>query len=239
MEKIFGVLKELIVLIKNYGIDAVYWLMIIGYVLGMIYPQLSNEVLSVGNVVVLGIMYLGVKFFNSGVFKNESLSLENKHRKKANTLIKTELLKMKSEAFADRAFIFEGHNGINNASNLAFYFMNMNYEIVNTNHYISTEYVNLSTSIYDFPDYIAEKFYFVGTIDELIEIDPRLGHRFQDDNVKFLACTLLKSNGIVIGILGVTYLEIPKLSKGEILAKLAVYAQDISNYLDLEKLKKH
>ena len=72
MEKIFGVLKELIVLIKNYGIDAVYWLMIIGYVLGMIYPQLSNEVLSVGNVVVLGIMYLGVKFFNSGVFRNES-----------------------------------------------------------------------------------------------------------------------------------------------------------------------
>lgn len=239
MEKIYFMLKELIVLIKNYGIDAVYWIMVICYVIGIVYPQMAHDVLSPSNIVVLGIVYLGVKFFNSGIFRNDTLSLENKHRKKANTLIKTELLKMKSEAFADRAFIFEGHNGINNASNLAFYFMNMNYEIVNTNHYISSEYVNLSTSIYDFPDYIAEKLYFVGTIDKLIEIDPRLGHRFQDDNVKFLACTLLKSNGVIIGILGVTYLNEPKLTNGEILAKLAVYAQDISNYLDLEKLKKH
>lgn len=234
MKNIIELWKEIVLLVREHGVDAVYWIVVLSYVVGIIFPDLSSEIISANNILVLGIIWLGVKFTS----RKENFTIEQKNRFKSNKLVKEGLLKLKCDTYADRVFIFEGHNGKENASLLPFYYMDMTYEMVNTNHFINSEYQNLNTSLYDFWEYITEKYYFVGTVEELIKIDPKLGHRLQDDGAKYLATIILKSDGILLGVLGCSFLDMPKLDKGDIQSKLSVYSQDIASNLDLEKIKK-
>lgn len=93
----------------------------------------------------------------------------------------------------------------------------------------------MNVSLFNLPMYIAERYVFTGPVSELLEIDQKVGRRYEDHGTQYCSIILLKSEGIMIGMMGISYREMPSISKEEIQAKMAIYAQDISNYLDLAK----
>lgn len=242
MEKFDSLLKEIVSLIKIYGIDAVYWLIVCAYVVGIIYPQLAHEIISASNIIVLGIIWLGVKLVKDKGFKlnddKKSFTEEQETRRSAESKVRLAISKLVREAKANRVYVAEYHNGKQNSTNMAFTFLDLTYEDCEGTKYISDEYQNLPTSIYKCSEYLLEKYNFIGTVDELEKIDSKLAHRMMDNNVKYVGLVLLKNSGINIGVLGVSYTNEPELTQNEILTKLSAYAQDISDYLDLRQYKK-
>lgn len=162
-------------------------------------------------------------------------------RSNVSAKVNTKLVKMTHAMASDRAFILEMHNGKENPTNLPFNYCDMTYEEINEelcHTYINDDFDNINMGKYVFPEYLYRNGYFIGTIDELKEIDKKLVYRLCDDNVKFLAMILVKSD-IEIGFLGVTFSEIPEnVSREEMYGKLAMYAQEIAYLLDFDKQKK-
>lgn len=231
-----GLLKEIVSLIKIHGVDAVYWIIVLFYVIGTVFPEYAVAMISANNIIVLGIIWIGVRAFQSSNSK-EKHNLQNTKRLNASVEVRQNLMTLLNETHADRAYIMEYHNGKENPALLPFIYLDMTFEETakKTLNYINREYQNMNASLYDFPVYIAEHYVFTGPTSELLEIDQKVGRRFEDHGTKYSSMILLKSEGIMIGILGISFFETPNMSKEEIQAKMAIYAQDISNYLDLAK----
>lgn len=170
--------------------------------------------------------------------KNHSINSEI--RSEINPKVNTKLLKMVYDLRADRAFILEMHNGKENPTSLPFLYCDMTYEEVNEQHdvrYINDEYENLNMSKYDLPNYLYKNRVFIGTIEELRQIDRKLAARMDENGVKYCALILIKSS-IEIGFLGVSYNFDPCLTKEQIHAKMGDHVQEISILLDLSKHRK-
>ena len=236
MEKILKLLDEIVLLVKIHGINAVYWLVVLFYVVGILYPKYSLEMLSASNVIVLGIIWIGVQLIN-GVGSKKEHSIQNSKRLNSSVEIRQNLRQLLEETHADRAYIMEYHNGKENPTLLPFIYLDMTFEETanKSMNFIHKEYQNMNVSLFNLPMYIAEHSVFTGLVDDLVEIDQKVGRRYQDHGTKYCSIILLKSEGIMIGIMGISYREIPNMSNEEIQAKMAIYAQDISNYLDLAK----
>ena len=235
MEKIVGLIKDIVALFKIYGIDSVYWLIVVFYAVGIAFPQYSHDMVNASNIIVLGIIWIGVKLMN-GTSK-ETHNLQNKKRLNSSVEVRHNLRQLLEETHADRAYIMEYHNGKENPTFLPFIYLDMTFEeTVNKNmNFIHNEYQNMNVSLFSLPFYMAEHYVFTGPVTELLDIDQKVGRRYEDHGTKYCSLILLKSEGIMIGIMGISYKEIPTMSKEEIQAKMAIYAQDISNYLDLAK----
>lgn len=185
-------------------------------------------------IVLIGIGYQ--TFGNSGL---QMPYLDTTVRFESSQKVSTELLKLRYETGAERAYVAEYHNGKENSTNLPFIYADVTHEEVGNSHvYVSDEYQNMNVSLYTFPFYMADNYYFCGTVDELEAIDPKIAHRFQDNGVKFCAMQILTNKGTIIGILGVSYMEIPTIDKLTIQLKLSQHGQNIGGYLDLREYSK-
>lgn len=241
MEKILVNLgKEIVSLVKNYGADAVWWLVVLLYFIGIVYPDFSVVMLSnPNNVLILGLVYLGVRYFNSKKTKdentkqNEDFQTECKERFLANVNIKTELARLKSDIQADRIYIMEYHNGKSNAgSNMPFLYVDMTYEETGMRtDFISQECQNMNTSIFNFPEYMAKNLWFIGDTKQLVDVDFKIAHRMEDNNVKYCAAILLKNKNNLVGILGASYNDTPKIEDAKILQIMSIYSQTICGHL--------
>lgn len=151
------------------------------------------------------------------------------------------LVKLVYELHADRAFVIEMHNGKENASSLPFVYLDMTYEEIREDEnvkYVQTHFENININNYTMPWYLSENVYFIGGIDEMKKIDKRFAVRFEDEGGGYCGLILVRSNGINIGFLGVSYKNShPEVTDGTIHNKLAKYVQDISSLLDLNKAK--
>lgn len=151
------------------------------------------------------------------------------------------LIKLVYELHADRAFVIEMHNGKENASSLPFVYFDMTYEEVREGgnvKYVQPHFENINMNNYTMPWYLSEHMYFIGGIDEMKKIDKRLAVRFEDEGGGYCGLILVRSNGINIGFLGVSYKDSrPEVTDEAIHNKLTKYVQDISSLLDLNKAK--
>ena len=151
------------------------------------------------------------------------------------------LIKLVYELHADRAFVIEMHNGKENASSLPFVYFDMTYEEIREDEnvkYVQPHFENININNYTMPWYLSEKVYFIGGIEEMKKIDKRLAVRFEDEGGGYCGLILVRSNGINIGFLGVSYKSSrPEVTDETIHNKLTKYVQDISSLLDLNKAK--
>jgi hypothetical protein len=193
--------------------------------------------------------FLGNILFNA--VQNESVvekllvSLTTNHienadiRNEINPKVNNQLIRLLYDLKGDRTFIMEMHNGKENPTSLPFLYCDMTYEEVNESKripYINNEYENLNMSKFTLPSYLYEHRFFIGSIDDLYEIDKKLAVRMETNDIKYCGFILIKS-GIEIGFLGISYQEIPDCSEDKIHAKLGDYVQEISFLLDLSKQK--
>lgn len=153
--------------------------------------------------------------------------------------ITAELQKALYTSRADRAVIFELHNGKENAANLPFRYADMSYEEVNDNNkeirFSYNNFQNIPLTHYKMPYYIAEKGYFIGTLEEARIIDPRFGQLMGDTGGNYMAACVLRSEGIEVGFLCLFYDQenLPTDGKEKFKAYLSKASSIISPLLDL------
>lgn len=107
---------------------------------------------------------------------------------------------------ADRVWIIQYHNGI-----MDWQHGTMRFELCNDDvESIKNQYNDFNLTWINLPYYLKENEVFIGDIVKLDSIDSTLYTQLKKNDVQYLACTIIKdSSGYPIGILGVTWKNIP------------------------------
>ena len=140
---------------------------------------------------------------------------------------------------ADRVFIFELHNGVANPSGLPFAFANMNYEEVNREKNVDRvyeKYKDVPLTMYKFPEYLRKYKFFIGTPDEISDIDYDFARRLKSDGGKFVAMVYMSNGEIPLGFLGVSFHDVSRVQQHDLIEnKVKSYGITIGELLDLKK----
>ena len=169
---------------------------------------------------------------------NQQLFIEHNEQMQIRRDIKplvTDLLKNTlNEMDADRAFIFELHNGSNNTAGLPFIHCTMTYEETARNiEPIDEDYQNLSLTRFSFPEYLHEHDLWFGTVEEFADIDKKLASRMQNNGATYLVITTIRSENSEIGYFGFTYCNDKKHKDDKDMMEFIVYTvQSLSKLLD-------
>ena len=169
---------------------------------------------------------------------NQQLFIEHNEQMQIRRDIKplvTDLLKNTlNEMDADRAFIFELHNGSNNTAGLPFIHCTMTYEETARNiEPIDEDYQNLSLTRFSFPEYLHEHDLWFGTVEEFADIDKKLASRMQNNGATYLVITTIRSENSEIGYFGFTYCNDKKQKDDKDMMGFIVYTvQSLSKLLD-------
>lgn len=150
--------------------------------------------------------------------------------------IQRELEKLCYTINADRAFIFELHNGKKNPSGLPFRFADMSYEESNEENDIervAMQFQNIPLTLYRYPHYLAEHKYIYGDIETIAQIDNGFAGHIEKVGGKYLGMIYMTNKGLPLGFLCVSFHDNPKISEAEIKAKLEQYAKIIEPLLDM------
>ena len=150
--------------------------------------------------------------------------------------IQRELEKLCYTINADRAFIFELHNGKKNPSGLPFRFADMSYEESNEERNVervAMQFQNIPLTLYRYPHYLAENKYIYGDLEAISQIDNGFAGHIDDVGGKYLGMIYMTNKGLPLGFLCVSFHEEPKVSEGEIRSKLEQYAKIIAPLLDM------
>lgn len=107
---------------------------------------------------------------------------------------------------ADRVWIIQYHNGI-----MDWQHGTMRFELCNDDvESIKNQYDDFNLTWINLPYYLKENEVFMGDMVKLDSIDSTLYTQLKKNDVQYLACTIIKdSSGYPIGILGVTWKNIP------------------------------
>lgn len=137
-------------------------------------------------------------------YEKEDLSI----RDMVSPKIQKRLTSMVYTLNCDRAFVIELHNGKKNATELPFKYFDMTYEEVNENKHIkhiSQHFVDVMTTHYKLPYYLASETYFCGHVSDLEKIDKRFAANFEEQKGAYMAMMVLRVDGEEIGFIGVAY----------------------------------
>lgn len=161
---------------------------------------------------------------------NEAL----KYRQTISPKIELLLRDILDKCDADRAFVIEMHNGTNNTSGLPFYYGEMTYEVVSKGiEHVDEDYQNLNLSRFSFVNRLITENEWHGHIDELHEIDEKLGLRMKSNGVSYISMICIQGIDNAIGFLGVTYCNGKVPSDAEKMEKYTIlYSQRLSRMLD-------
>ena len=169
---------------------------------------------------------------------NQQLFIEHNEQMQIRRNIKplvTEVLKNTiNEMDADRAFVFELHNGSNNTAGLPFIHCTMTYEETARNiEVIDEDYQNLSLTRFSFPEYLHKHDLWFGTIEEFADIDKKIASRMKNNGATYLVITTIRSEDSEIGYFGFTYCNGKKHKKDKDMMEFMVNAvQKLSKLLD-------
>ena len=157
--------------------------------------------------------------------------------------IQKRLQKMVLTLDADRCFAIELHNGKKNATELPFKYFDMTYEEVNEDRhvqYVSQNFMEVLVSHYKLPFYLSKHNVFIGTVQELEEIDRRFAWNFSEQNGAYIGLMMLRSGGKEVGFLGVAYNEGSKVPDKELINNIMLEeSRLITEFLDLNKLQEN
>ena len=151
--------------------------------------------------------------------------------------IQHELNKLVYVLGADRAFLFELHNGKKNTSGLPFRYADMSYEEVNedkTTDKVAMKFQNIPLTLYKYPHYLQKEKLIIGNIMEIAEVDTDFASHIKDVGGVYLGMIYINRNGIPLGFLCVSYHNMENVpSKNVIENKLREYAKTLGQLLDL------
>ena len=137
---------------------------------------------------------------------------------------------------ADRAYIFELHNGKKNASGLPFRYADMSYEEVNEEKNIESvamQFQDIPLTLYKYPHYLAEHRYIYSNVKEFAEIDNGYAKHVERIGGKYLGMMYLTTRGLPLGFLCVSFHDKPTVSEDVIKNKIEQYGKIITPLLDL------
>ena len=139
---------------------------------------------------------------------------------------------------ADRAFLFELHNGKKNTSGLPFRFADMTYEEVNEDRKvdkIAMQFQDIPLTLYKYPHYLQKQKIIIGTIEEIEKIDSDFATHIKNCGGVYLGMIYISSKGIPLGFLCVSYHnlnDVPDINQIE--AKLKEHDKALTQLLDLQ-----
>lgn len=128
------------------------------------------------------------------------------YRNKISPIVRYLMNKTMLKLDANRSFVLEGHNGSANLANLSFLYMDITYLETNvSNDWISFDYRNLSTSIYPCFHYISREGGFIGSVEELNNIDNKITHIISGNGTKYMSVVSLNNaQNKCIGAIAIT-----------------------------------
>jgi hypothetical protein len=139
---------------------------------------------------------------------------------------------------ADRAFVFELHNGKRNTSGLPFRYADMSYEVVNDEKRVdrvAMSFQNIPLTLYTYPHYLQKEKIIVGTVEEIEEIDADFAKHIKNVGGKYLGMTYINSGGNPLAFLCISYHNLSDVPRVELIkTKLIEYSNTIGQLLDLD-----
>ena len=142
---------------------------------------------------------------------------------------------------ADRAFVFELHNGKKNTSGLPFRFADMTYEEVNDakkGFRVAMNFQDIPLTLYKYPHYLQREKMFIGSVDEIAKVDEEFANHIKGIGGEYLAMIYMSSKGLPIGFLCVSFHDTEGMPSNKMIeSKLTEYDRLISNMLDLSTYK--
>lgn len=144
---------------------------------------------------------------------------------------------------ADRAFLFELHNGKKNTCGLPFRFADMSYEEVNEERKIdriAMQFQDIPLTLYKYPHYLQKQKLIIGTIDEIEKIDHEFAEHIRSVGGVYLGMMYISSGGTPVGFLCVSYHnynDVPDPSLIE--RKLNEHDKALTQLLDLDIVMKN
>ena len=138
---------------------------------------------------------------------------------------------------ADRAFVIELHNGSNNINGIPFLHGSVTYDVaVEGMDMIDEDYQNLSLSRFEMATYLHKNFEFIGTIEEMGKIDPKLAAKLTADGAKYIAITTLFDGTNEWGWFGILYDRTTDIPSDKILLNnMVISSQAIVKEMDVLK----
>ena len=174
--------------------------------------------------------------YNQYVTEKHNASID--YRIKTAPIIRSELNQLALETEAERAYILEFHNGKSNPSGLQWQYGDLTFINDGTDD-ITDEMQNVSLSRYNFANVIYECGYWAGSIDELTSLDERFYNRMRVNGGKYFVFQMMYgANMREIGVLGISFLEIPEEMSTDALIRIVhKYSSSISPLLDESNVK--
>lgn len=219
-----GAFEKLMELIKKYGPGR----MIFGVIFFVFFSYMAYIAVNPGVVFERYEKYISELHSNSIDYRMES-----------SPIIRAYLNELALETGAERAYIFEFHNGKSNATGLQWQFGDLTYINDGTDD-ISDEIQNVPLSRYNFANVVHKNGYWAGGIDEIINIDERFYNRIRLNGGVYYAFQMIYGSEMKeIGILGISFTDESKIPDRNV-ALMAVhkYASAISPYLDEGSIRK-
>lgn len=149
--------------------------------------------------------------------KDEEHIVQVEKARAANITIQNEVEKLQLKSGADRVLLLQMHNSIKSLNNIPFIYCTATNEALKDGITpVGEQYSNVKLSLYPFADYLAENRYWMGTIEELQQIDKALGYRMLGNDARYVVAYYLIGD-TPLGILMMTYEDVPDLTEDELL----------------------
>lgn len=165
--------------------------------------------------------------------QSHRMELEQRHYydKQVENIISKYLYKYR----ADRIWIINYHNGTMDWRHGTMRFEKCNEGVP----YIRDQYDNFNLTWITLTNYVQDHEYFVGSIEDLKEIDNVLYLKLKSNNINYIACILIRDTvNYPIGIFGVSYQEIPdKITQGKLHDYLIVDKMEIQPLIESKRRK--
>jgi hypothetical protein len=195
-----------------------------------------------------GLYFLTFIFFYTAIsqgfiFEKYREKLDKDHKKsveyrmKSTPIIINYLNCLAVETNAHRAFIMEYHNGKSNSTGLQWQFADLTFSNDNTDHNMYN-YVDMPLTDSPHTLYLHRNTYFVGTIEELKQIDKKLSLRMESND--YVYCTMMMIYGKnlePIGYLALSFKEMPNKDSNCLNSIMHKYITAITPYLDASSIK--
>lgn len=144
---------------------------------------------------------------------------------------------------ADRAFLFELHNGKKNTCGLPFRFADMSYEEVNEEKKvdrIAMQFQDIPLTLYKYPHYLQRQKMIIGTIDEIDKIDHEFANHIKSVGGVYLGMIYISSGGTPLGFLCVSYHKYEDVPDPSLIEKkLTEHDKTLTQLLDLDIVMKN
>lgn len=133
----------------------------------------------------------------------EKQSIENREFRKTNDpLIRSDLYNTMYEINAIRASVMEFHNGKENPTGLGFLYADITYDVHKDGYRsIVDQYQDVNLSWLNLPTILYQEGYWYGDVEELKQIDPKLGCMLESNRTRWVSFLLLSGSedlGILI-----------------------------------------